>query len=296
MTPLIFRKRFEFADAPAGWRPVNAALDWSGNPLLLMVEGKGDSRSYREDPEAWSRWYRTPPKAHHLIYWDGRAMQTLPLEHSQGISSFHIQRFREGWLLGEQRGGRTLVYDQQGSLTATLDLGDASEDLQTTPDGKIWVSYFDEGVFGKGLGAEGAICFDSAGSPVFRFAEFATKYGLPMIADCYAMNVTPEGEVWLNYYTDFPLVRLRDFALEHLWQCAHPMGKAFAVRGPEVLYLHDGRFRTSVLEQLQEQQTVMTVDEHGAVLSLDKEARPVVAARGSMLIVKTETALYELIQ
>jgi hypothetical protein len=89
----------------------------------------------------------TPSKVHHVIYWDGEARRTLPLENSQGISSFHIQRFHDGWLLGEPRGGRALVYNQQGRLFRTLDLGDASEDLQTTQDGKIWASYFDEGVF-----------------------------------------------------------------------------------------------------------------------------------------------------
>jgi hypothetical protein len=73
------------------------------------------------------------------------------------------------------------------------------------------------------------------------------------------------------------------------------MGKAFGVIGKEVLYLHGGRFRTSPLERMQEQQTVMVIDEQGAVLSLNEEAKPEVAARGSKLIVKTETALHELI-
>ena len=118
----------------------------------------------------------------------------------------HIQRFQDGWLVGESRGGQTKLYDPQGRVRAELDLGDASEDLQTTPEGHIWVSYFDEGVFGNGIGAQGVVCFDGAGVPLFRYAEFAEQHGLPMISDCYAMNVGPGGEVWLNYYTDFPLV------------------------------------------------------------------------------------------
>ena len=296
MTSLVFRKRFEFAEAPADWRPVRATLDWSGNPLLLMVEGKGDSPSFREDPDAWSRWYRTPPKAHHVIYWVGEAMRSLRLEDSQGISSFHVQRFHEGWLLGERRGGRTLVYDPHGSVTATFDLGDGSEDLQTTPDGKIWVSYFDEGVFGNGVGSEGAVCFDSAGSPVFRFAEFAARHCLPMISDCYAMNVSLEGEVWLNYYMDFPLVRLRGFTLQEVRQPFRHMGHAFAVRGTQVLYLQDGQFMVSELDQPQEQQAATAVDEQGLSLSLKKDARSTPAARGSSFLVETETALYELIR
>lgn len=90
MASMIFHKRYEFADSPESWRPVNTALDWSGNPLLLMVEGKGDSPNFREDPDAWSRWYRTPPKAHHVVYWDGEAMRTLCLEDSR---EFHHSTF-----------------------------------------------------------------------------------------------------------------------------------------------------------------------------------------------------------
>jgi hypothetical protein len=295
MTSLVFRKRFEFADAPADWKPVNVALDWTGNPLLLMVEGKGDSPSFT-DLEAWSRWYRTPPKAHHIIYWTGDTPETLRLEQSQGLSSFHVQRFQDGWLMGERRGGRTPVYDQSGSVITTFDLGDASEDLQTTPDGKIWVSYFDEGVFGNGMGAEGAICFDTGGLPVFRFAEFAKRHGLPTISDCYAMNVAPEGDVWLYYYTDFPLVQLRGVTLEHVWQPSHHMGNGFAIRGGELLYFHEGQFMISALELLQEQRAVTAVDEQGVALSFNKEVRPEVSARGSSLLMKTETALYELIR
>jgi len=164
--------------------PVNLALDWSGSPLVLMSEGKGNEPSFVEDREAWSRWVRTPPKSHHVVYWEGDAVQTLHLEQSQGLSSFHIQRYQDGWLLGERRGGRTLVYDRHGSLTSTFDLGDASQDLQTTPDGKIWVSYFDEGVFGGGIGAQGVVCFDNTGLPIFRFGEFAERQGLPAICDC----------------------------------------------------------------------------------------------------------------
>jgi hypothetical protein len=116
MQPRVFRKRFSFTDAPAGWTPVNMALDWSGCPLLLMAEGKGDAPSFANDIEAWSRWYRTPPTAHHVVYWVGDALHSVRLEQSQGISSFHIQRYEDGWLLGERRGGRTLAYNQHGHV------------------------------------------------------------------------------------------------------------------------------------------------------------------------------------
>lgn len=90
MKGLIFRKRFEFADAPGDWAPLRSSLDWSGNPLLLMVEGRGNKPSFRKDPEAWYRWNRTPAKAHHVIYWTGKAMRSVRLENYQGIGSSDI--------------------------------------------------------------------------------------------------------------------------------------------------------------------------------------------------------------
>lgn len=198
-------------------------------------------------------------------------------------------------MLADGRGGRTLVHDPHGRVTATLDLGDASGDIQTTTEGKIWVSYFDEGVFGGGVGSEGVVCFDSAGSPVFRFAEFAARHCLPMIADCYAMNVSSEGEVWLNYYMDFPLVRLQAFTLREVRQHFGPMGHAFAIRGTKVIYLRNGQFMVRELEQPQERQAATAVDEQGLSLSLNRDAGSTPAARGSSFLVETETALYELV-
>jgi len=91
MTSLVFRNRFEFAHAPADWKPVNVALDWSGNSLLLMVEGKGSSPSFT-DLEAWLRWHRTPPKAHHIVYWAGGTPETLRLEQGSWVNAEEVGR------------------------------------------------------------------------------------------------------------------------------------------------------------------------------------------------------------
>jgi hypothetical protein len=208
MTLLRFRKALDVASIPGDWTLVRLALDWAGCPLLLYAEGKPPQPDFHTNRDAWSAWYRTPPRAHHVVYQEGDQLQSVAFDQSSGLSTFHIQRFEEGWLLGESRGGRTTIYDKRGAVRSTLDLGDASEDLQATPGGMIWVSYFDEGVFGKGIGRQGLVCFNSVGDPVFKYGEFAEQNALPMIADCYAMNVDRAGEVWINYYTDFPLGRV----------------------------------------------------------------------------------------
>ena len=109
--------------------------------------------------------------------------QHLRFENAERTSAFQVQPIEDGWLIGERRGAVGL-YDRAGVCRRSLDLGDGSEDVQTTPDGRIWVSYFDEGVFGRTIAKEGVVCFDLSGTPQFRYAEFAEQNKLPFVADC----------------------------------------------------------------------------------------------------------------
>lgn len=274
-------------------------LDWAGRPLLLFVEGKPPQPDFHaNNMDAWSTWYRTPPKAHHLVYQEADRLQSVAFDQSQGLSTFHVQRFKEGWLLGERRGGRTTIYDKGGAVCSTLDLGDASEDLQTTPDGLIWVSYFDEGVFGRGIGREGLVCFNSGGDPVFNYARFAEESALPMIDDCYAMNVDPTGAVWINYYTDFPLVRLSNFKLDQAWNAFGVLGNTFAVRGHQVIHVREHQLATSsLIEPLPstEATSARAADENGNAIVPTSQRHANVAARGASLAINTGDAVYTML-
>jgi hypothetical protein len=148
-----FRKRFDLSLLPHDWNVSRVAVDWKGSPLLLVEEGKPLRPSHDASMDARNIWLNTPPKAHHLIHWDGLSEITLRFEKSAGLFTFHVQPVGEGWLLGQARGGRADVYDKDGQPQRTLNLGDAINDAQTTPNGKIWVSYFDEGVYGRGIGS-----------------------------------------------------------------------------------------------------------------------------------------------
>ena len=101
------------------------------------------------------------------------------------------------------------VFDRAGNLVRQFVLGDGIQDVQTTTDGLIWVSYFDEGVFGnfgwtKPIGAPGIVCFDTSGRKVW---DFEPPHSFNAMADCYAMNVADDA-AWACYYTDFPIVRI----------------------------------------------------------------------------------------
>jgi len=288
MGNLVFRKVLDLSNIPPSWSLVRLAADWSGFPILLFVEGKParpDDRAISADPWTFTRWYQTPPKAHHAIHFDGSAIKTICFERSQGISTFHVQPLGDGWLLADRRGGCANLHDASGHFLRSIDLGDASEDIQTTSDEKIWVSYFDEGVFGSGIGQQGAVCFGAAGIPEFKYGEFAERAGLPFIADCYAMNVAAPGDVWLNYYTDFPLVHLQDFALEHVSKDFGVMGNGFAVRDEAVIYARETKL---VMRSL----VLNAQDESGQSLVPLTAPHLGIGYRGPNLLLNTGLAVY----
>lgn len=181
--------------------------------MLLLQEGKPAEPPTDAPVEAQLAWRSIPPKAHQVVYGDGRSQRTVSFAKSECRSSFYLQRLADGWILCEARGGCAVIYNAQGKALGTLDLGDAIKDVLATAGGKIWVSYFDEGVYGRGTGNQGAVCFDSSGRVILKYFEFAEPLGLPFVDDCYAINVVSEDEVWLSYYSDFPLVGIRAFKL-----------------------------------------------------------------------------------
>ncbi|MDM5279080.1 hypothetical protein ACN9MH_07980 [Paenibacillus silvae] len=95
------------------------------------------------------------------------------------------------------------VCDMEGTTIREFLLGDGIESVQVTKHGTIWTSYFDEGVFGNNgweqpVGESGLLAWDAYGNVLY-------KNTAADIADCYALNVINEQEVWFYYYTDFEL-------------------------------------------------------------------------------------------
>jgi len=74
---------------------------------------------------------------------------------------------------------KTPIYGFDGALRRTTTFGDGIADVQTTTRGDIWVSYFDEGVFGNygwgydeastPIGAPGLVRFDRQGSVLWSY-------------------------------------------------------------------------------------------------------------------------------
>lgn len=142
------------------------------------------------------------------------------------------------------------LYTSDGKLVRRLTLGDGIQDVQVAPDGLIWTSYFDEGVFGNygwshPLGASGLVAWSQEGTKVFEFEPG----DLEQIIDCYALNVSGN-DVWIYYYTGFPLVQIRDRQIVAAWALPIAGTDAFAVDDSYALFRggYDGQDRYELLE------------------------------------------------
>ena len=97
------------------------------------------------------------------------------------------------------------VMDQTGPLLYSFNGGEAIEEIIVGKEG-IWISYFDEGVLGRGIAADGLLLFDIAGNVLFRY--HSDLLDRPDIVDCYAIGKGAGTVLWLFPYTDFPLLEI----------------------------------------------------------------------------------------
>lgn len=240
---ILGRRLFDFSDVIGDRHLIACTVGPHLDPILLSLEQAPDYRIERSGQASFPKkradipnWFRI----HHLVSDD--VWETIELPET--VENFHaIQPLGQSeWLLVRGRtdndGDRNAhIYDASGRYLRSFHAGDGIEDVQVSEDRRIWISYFDEGVFGNTrLGQSGLVCLDDHGGCDF---DYATLVGdeVPSIADCYALNVCSNREVWLCYYTDFPLVRLLDGKPDCVWTNQPVHGSpALAVLGGTVLF------------------------------------------------------------
>jgi hypothetical protein len=88
------------------------------------------------------------------------------------------------------------VWSPTGELEHRGHLGDAIEELLSTPSGKIWAGYFDEAMGGSGPEKHGLVRFNSTLDAEWLYPLDA---GLPYISDCYSLNVADETAYFCPY-------------------------------------------------------------------------------------------------
>ncbi|MED4018862.1 hypothetical protein [Sutcliffiella cohnii] len=190
---------------------------------LLLIETAESELDFFERPVKKRDW------TIRIIKEDG--IDTIVLKKVPLIPT-HVDIFSDGSLLIVQ--GRCLKednyiernarrYNPNGQLIDAFTLGDGINDIQIDDNDTIWVSYFDEGIFGnfgwdEPIGSDGVIAFSITGEKLWG----AGDYG---IIDCYALNVANSKEVYFYYYDDFHLV-----CLDEMKESAR-----YHVRGPDTL-------------------------------------------------------------
>lgn len=130
----------------------------------------------------------------------------------------YIRPVKEGFLLVDARcmnyadgpDLNAVIVDRNGQDVREFCLGDGIRSVLTTED-RIYVGYFDEGVFGNfgwgiseengepPIGQHGLNVFDLKGNILWHPAG-------DDIVDCYAMTLDSNGTLYYYYYTDFDLV------------------------------------------------------------------------------------------
>jgi hypothetical protein len=105
------------------------------------------------------------------------------------------------------------VLAPDGVILDRLTLGDGIEHVAIDAEDRVWVGWFDEGMFGNDgwrvpgqewpPSSNGVACFTADGA-LLPLPVWPVEAGT--IADCYALNVVGAG-AWACPYTEFPLVR-----------------------------------------------------------------------------------------
>jgi hypothetical protein len=290
------RRLFGIADVVGDRHLIAVTVGPRLDPVCVSIEQPPD---YRIEIPGWASFAKNRAdrpnrfRIHHRAGGEWRAIDL-----SETVENFHfVQPLGDGeWLLARSRADGTgdenaHVYGSHGHRLRSFHAGDGIQDVQATEGGKVWVSFFDEGVFGETeLGRSGLVCLDGRGRCLFQFADVVGA-GVPDIADCYAMNVVSDGEVWLDYYTDFPLVRLVGGKVEGIWRNIPVKGSSgFAVAGDTALFVGGYKNRDHLV-------LVRPGKARGQkFIPTDVDGRPLgrfsASGRGDRLFLRTVDALY----
>lgn len=210
----------ERPSAPAAFSFVSSTVSTGGDALFLYVENDSENQVYATEthggatfprprmPEAkvfslcivgdkGERWLNLPPVDIAFpkmeIFPDGRVL---------------LAGARCAWRSPVDFDRNGVVYDPKTGVAERILLGDGIVDIAIDEMGRIWVSYFDEGIFGNfgwghpgppGPGSGGLVCFDADGNVQWQF----NRKGSPeFIDDCYAMHAS-RSQISVFYYSDF---------------------------------------------------------------------------------------------
>ena len=210
---------------PDGFKTTSISIGFDGDAIrLLTSEGQANALVAREEQPGWASFPKTQTESEYssIVSVSGPSgsrdtelfgltatfpkIEILPGGETLVVAS---RCFRN---LDSSHEMNAKVYGPDGKQNRGFLLGDGINHIQTDAEGRIWVGYFDEGIFGNfgwqhaggPFGAAGLSCFAKSGQKIW---DYEPPEGFDPIADCYALNVSSSG-VWSHYYSDFPIAHI----------------------------------------------------------------------------------------
>ncbi|MBI1784945.1 hypothetical protein HYR69_07360, partial [Candidatus Sumerlaeota bacterium] len=190
------------------------------------------------------------------------------------------------------------IFSPSGETLREILLGDGIANIQADENGIIWTGYFDEGVYGnlgwkEPVGRSGLVAWDPEGNKRY---EFAPPEGQEPIHDCYALNVASASDVWICYYSEFPLIRLQNRKPDLVFE--PPVGGSNAFAISEKFALFEGGYNrryTYVILRFTSEKSLDLVrwiepaNESGELIKADW-----VTARGKFIYLMRDGLIYRL--
>jgi len=280
MAQLFAERLFDLPTLPAGWQLIAIGIGPRFEVLLLTRVGSDG-----------------PPSRYRVYENRDRSLRAVDLHAPSAVAYQFIQPVGEGNLFlasawkSPGAVGAGHVWTRSGKLLREVDIGEGIEDVQATSTSEIWVSQFDEGVFRRG--GSGLACFTEDGRRVFAFSDVVRETNVPAIDDCYALNVVSDDDVWLYYYSAFPLVRLVGKKLAGIWSTGRISGaRTFAVGERSVLFVggyENPRAITRLFPESSRTET-MHVSAEGSPLEFTRAC-----GRGDRLFLAAPSALWSVL-
>lgn len=212
---------------------VATSVDTKGNALILTANKGDQAKASAKETRGFGIFPKSRSSselAFSLVVQGFAGVKTIDLP-ATNITFPYVDLFSDGGcaLVGARSTWRSkndfdlngALIEQGTKIAKRVCFGDGIGNIGIDGSDRIWVSYFDEGVFGNfgwshpgptGLGAGGLNCFDRSGKLLWQHNREETS---EHIDDCYAMNVSPFG-VWFYFYTAFKIARVaEDFSVEY---------------------------------------------------------------------------------
>jgi hypothetical protein len=231
---------------PDGWHLVTYSI-LSGGQLAIVGSDADLTHEWRRDAEGrvLGKPSEVAAQASGQIWtFDGAELKAGPAFPLQTPFPL-VDRFSNGrWLIATSRkweGTSDRILAEDGRELAVLQLGDGIMHLKIDGSDRIWVGWFDEGVFGNEgwrapdlewpPSAYGLAAFSDEGR-VLRVSEGAAPED--RIADCYALNVVGDA-AWACTYPGSPISLSEAGSTFRWWRTNLPASVALAISAPYFL-------------------------------------------------------------